>query len=432
MNDTRRSYRILLIAEAANPEWASVPLVGWSLYQALAKVAHVHLVTQVRNRDALVRTGLVEGKDFTSVDNEWLASPLYKLATVLRGGAQKGWTLNTAFQSIVYYSFEQTLWRKFRKRLVAHEFDLVHRVTPLSPTSQSIIAKRLAKINVPFILGPLNGGVPWPRHFGSVRQAEREWLSIIRQIYKLMPGYRPTRQNSAAIIVGSQYTKNDMPRWAHAKCIYIPENGVDLKRFSLPRNRSANFPLRGAFVGRLVPYKGADILVEAAAEFVKSGKLELHIIGEGPQRLLLEKLIDRLDIRGSVHLHGWVPHLEVQKQLRLCDFLALPSVREFGGGVVLEAMALGVAPIVADYAGPAELIDDKTGISIPFTNRQSLVDGLRQTIRDLLQQPTLLDALGAAGRTRIHEHFTWEAKAKQIAEVYDAVINHSMQLDSLG
>ena len=77
MNDTRRSYRILLIAEAANPKWG-VPL-GWSLYQALAKVAHVHLVTQVRNRDALVRTGLVEGKDFTSVDNEWLASPLYKL-----------------------------------------------------------------------------------------------------------------------------------------------------------------------------------------------------------------------------------------------------------------------------------------------------------------------------------------------------------------
>ena len=127
----RRLYRVLIIAEAANPEWASVPLEGWSLFRALAKAVDAHLVTQARNREAMVRAGMVEGRDFTSINNEHVASPLHKLAKVLRGGFQKGWTTNMALASLAYYSFERAVWRKFSARFTAHEFDLVHQITPL-------------------------------------------------------------------------------------------------------------------------------------------------------------------------------------------------------------------------------------------------------------------------------------------------------------
>lgn len=238
-------------------------------------------------------------------------------------------------------------------------------------------------------------------------------------------------RHSAAIIAGSKHTYGELPSWVKEKLVYIPENGVDISRFKESRDRKASIPLRVAFVGRLVPYKGADMLLEATCDFQKRGQVELHIIGDGPQRALLEAMVDRMGVRNSVQFHGWVPHAEVQTKLRVCDLMALPSIREFGGGVVLEAMALGLTPIVADYGGPAELVDDETGIRVPFHDKASLVEGMRRAIGDVIRCPKLLDGFGAAGRRKVLKKFTWDAKANQITAVYEAVLGGSKNLSRL-
>lgn len=97
------------------------------------------------------------------------------------------------------------------------------------------------------------------------RRQEKEWLSYIRWMYKLMPGYRSTRRHAAAFIIGSRDTWKQMPARYHDKCVYLPENAIAPERFSLQRTRQALRPLKAIFVGRLVPYKGADMLIEAAA-----------------------------------------------------------------------------------------------------------------------------------------------------------------------
>jgi glycosyltransferase involved in cell wall biosynthesis len=423
--------KVLILAETANPEWASVPLIGWSLSQAISKQVEAHIVTQIRNRNAFLRAGLVEGRDFTAIDNERVVSPLFSFAEKLRGGTNKGWTTSTAFSSLAYYSFEWEVWRHFQSRLAAREFDLVHRVTPVSPTSQSLIAKRLARLKIPFIIGPLNGGVPWPKNFTHRQKAEHDWLSDLRWIYKFMPSYSSTRQHASAIICGSHYTCSEMPDSTQFKRVYIPENGVDLNRFPTGRRRTPTPQLRAAFVGRLVPYKGVDLLFRAAVDFLKRNDLELHIIGDGPERPALEALAAKLTIDKNIIFHGWVAHVDVQHTLRACDFTVLPSIREFGGGVVIESMALGIPPIVADYGGPAELVDDSRGIRVAFTDETSLVEGLRTAIATFVRNPTMLQALGAAGQTFVKDKLVWEAKARQILTVYQAVLAGERDLSAL-
>jgi glycosyltransferase involved in cell wall biosynthesis len=431
IENTLSDINVLILAESANPEWASVPLIGWSLSRAISKQVNAHIVTQIRNRDAFVRAGLIEGQDFTAIDNEHVASPLFRLSEKLRGGNEKGWTTSTAFSSLAYYSFESAVWRQFRSRLLAREFDLVHRVTPVSPTSPSPIASRLARLKMPFIVGPLNGGVPWPANFRDRQLAERDWMSDFRWLYKWMPGYKSTRVYASALICGSRHTYKEMPTWTKGKCVYIPENGVDLSRFSSSDRRTPNIPLRGAFVGRLVPYKGVDMLLRSAVDFLKHNQLELHIIGDGPERESLEALVRKLEVGKNVVFHGWIKHVDVQLTLRDCDFTILPSIREFGGGVVIESMALGLPPIVADYGGPAELVNNSTGVRVPFVDEDSLVAGLKDAISTFVQFPEKLHEMGTAGQRFVKEKLTWDAKARQIRSLYAAVLSSEQDLSAL-
>jgi len=188
---------------------------------------------------------------------------------------------------------------------------------------------------------------------------------------------------------------------------------------------------QGCICRASVPYMGADIPLEAAFEFLKEGKLELHIIGDGPQKAALETMVDQMGVRGKVYFHGWVPHDEVHDRLRVCDFMALPSIREFGGGVAVEAMALGVTPIVADYAGPSELVDEKSGIRVGFHDKKSLIGGIKQAIGDMIRSPETLHKLGAAARKKVQEKLIWDAKANQIMAIYDAVFAGKKSLNFL-
>jgi glycosyltransferase involved in cell wall biosynthesis len=413
--------RVLVIAEAANPEWVSIPLEGWSHSEALRRVADVHLVTQIRNRDAIRRAGL-DDDCFTAVDTERLARPLCRLSQVLRGGGGKGWTIQTAIETFGYYYFEHLVWQAFGKPIAAGEFDIVHRIVPLSPTTPSLLAAKCAAAGVPFVMGPLNGGVPWPRAFDAARRREREWLSYIRAAHKLMPGYRRTRRNAAAIIIGSRDTWEQMPRRYHDKCVYIPENAVDPERFSRCRTRTASLPLRLVFVGRLVPYKGADMLLEAAAPLIRAGEAVVEIIGDGPQMGELKAFVDRAEIAGGVTFAGWVQHEKVQNHLIESDLFVFPSIREFGGAVVLEAMGVGLVPMVVDYGGPGELVTRNTGFAVPLGDRGSIVLALRRALMQLVDQPWLIDQRSEAARRRVLSQFTWDAKARQVIEVYEWVL----------
>jgi glycosyltransferase involved in cell wall biosynthesis len=314
------------------------------------------------------------------------------------------------------------LWKRFKAQIRRGDFDIVHRLTPLTPTTPSLLARKCRRAGVPFILGPLNGGLPWPKGFDGVRRAEKEWLSYVRSAYKLLPGYRSTREAAAAIIVGSEETLRQMPERYHDKCVYIPENAVDPARFAVVRTRRAVRPIKLVFVGRLVPYKGADMLLEAAAPLMRAGDVRVEIVGGGPQEAELRGMVEKCEIGEFTTLCGELPHQQVQSKLVDADLLCFPSIREFGGGVVLEAMAVGLAPMVVRYGGPAELATEETGFFIGLGSRQEIVAQLREKLSELVQHPEQIDSKSEPARQRVLNEFTWDAKAKKVLGVYQKVL----------
>lgn len=417
--------RPLIIAEAANPALTSAALVGWSCAKAIAAETDAHIVTEWRNRDDFLRAGLVEGRDFTAINNRKLQHLAWSLATKLSGKGTFSWSLYAVFSNLVYPFFERALWREFEPRLRAGEFDVVHRILPLSPTSASWIAPRLKKIGVPFIVGPLNGGVPWPKGFDELRRQERDAAGRLRALYRLTPGLRATQESASAILTASRTTLREMPAHLHERCVFIPENAIDPAKFPLHAReepREGNQPLRLSFVGRLVALKGIDMLIEAAAPLVRSGSVTIDIIGDGPDRERFREMLDREHLGDRVRMDGWIEHAKLGARLRESDLFVFPSIREFGGGVVLEAMALGIPPVVLDHGGPPELVPPGTGFVLPMQSRDEIVRNLRDLLITLSVDRSVLAEIGRCAQEHVREFYSWEAKGRQIHEVYRWVL----------
>lgn len=347
-----------------------------------------------------------------------------------RGGG--GWTTNTAILALSYYYFERLVWKRFGPLVRDGQFDIVHRVTPLSPAIPSIIAKRCRQAGVPFVLGPLNGGLPWPREFTDARRRDREWLSYVRTAYRLLPGYRSTRRDASAILIGSGYTWSEMPEKWHSKSIYLPENGTELQGEREHVEHSGHGPLRIVFVGRLVALKGVDMLIEAAAPLIRSGVATLTIVGDGPELSALKQATVSLQIESGVHFAGWVDNARVHQILAEHDLLGFPSIKEFGGGVVLESMAAGVVPLVVAYGGPSELVTPDCGYLVQLGQREQIVKDLREVLELVARDPARLRQKAIAAKQRVREYFTWSSKVSQVLEVYRWVLGEHRQKPHFG
>ena len=147
--------RVLMLAENANPLTPSLPIVAYKAIVALSEYAEVTVATHIRNKPSVDEAGYGKA-EVEYFDNEYIASTMWRLGNFLRGGDDVGWTTSIAMNYLPYIVFEYQVWKFYADKLRSGGFDIVQRITPMSPTLPSPIAKWSP---VPFVLGPLNGAV---------------------------------------------------------------------------------------------------------------------------------------------------------------------------------------------------------------------------------------------------------------------------------
>ncbi|MFZ0885307.1 MAG: glycosyltransferase [Candidatus Acidiferrales bacterium] len=321
----------------------------------------------------------------------------------------------------LYLAFERRAWHQLRHRIFGGEFDVVLRIYPMNAVFPSPFAFFLRKGPIPFVIGPLNGGLPYVQGF-SQAENQKQWISGFRKLYRFMPFSRSTYSNAAAIIAASSQTYAELSAYRD-KLFFVPENGVGPSLFSdEPRSPQPGAKVELIFVGGLIPCKGCDLALRAAAPLLRNGLAHFSVVGDGPERGRLEQLARTLEIEKAVSFCGWVSHPEVLKRLRSADVLAFPSVRDFGAGVVFEALATGAVPVVADFGGPGDIVQPEVGFKVPLTNESDFVAQMEKILTELAANRDLLERLRAQGMTYARECLTWDAKAQSTTRVLDWVL----------
>jgi glycosyltransferase involved in cell wall biosynthesis len=263
--------------------------------------------------------------------------------------------------------------------------------------------------------------LPWPKGF-SQADRQKTWIDNLRNLYRFLPFARSTYRRAAAIIAGSSQTYAEFSAYRE-KLFFVPENGLSDSLCSSAVQRPANDgKLELIFVGGLVPYKACDMALRAAAPFLRSNVAHFTVVGDGPERSRLVQLAKSLGIEEAVSFCGMLSHAEAMQRLRSADVLVFPSVREFGGGVVFEALAVGAVPLVADFGGPGDTVHQGVGRKVALTNESDVVTQIESVLAEFVHDRNLLNRLREQGMAYARESLTWEAKARIVTRILEWVL----------
>lgn len=322
----------------------------------------------------------------------------------------------------VSHLLTQLLQRRIVKQLVKEKLiDVVHEPIPVSPRQPSA----MFGVGAPVVIGPMNGDMDYPPAYAHLEgRGQRIAMRAARRAANLMNRLIPGKRRAALLLVANARTRAALPASvSRVPVVELVENGVDLSRFCVQTraHRRDGDAVRFAFVGRLVDWKAVDVLLEAFARIEQPDSLVLEIFGDGEDRPALERQCHALGVSERVRFHGFVPQSEVAKRLPEMDALVLPSLRECGGAVVLEAMALGLPVIATRWGGPADYLDESCGILVEPGPRAEFARDLGSAMTALATDAVRRQALGAAGRRKVIELYDWERKVDRMLELYGEV-----------
>lgn len=191
------------------------------------------------------------------------------------------------------------------------------------------------------------------------------------------------------VIVPSSYLKNIVANWGISK----KKIQVIYNSFEAPENLAEKIVLRELMqlkgqviisAGRLVPWKGFDLLIDIMPELRRSvPEIKLFIVGSGPEEGHLRKHIQDAGLESNVTLVGVLPHDTLLRYLKASDIFVLNTFYEGFSHLILEALSLGVPIVTTRVGGNPEIIEHKkNGLLYEYNSKKDLTKNILLLFRD--------------------------------------------------
>ena len=384
-------------------------ILGWNLVEQIARFHEVWVLTYAGDRSSIEQ--ILKGNPTPNVHFRYVGLPRW-LGPLLKiqGGHQ-----------IYYYLWQvRSFWaaRRLHKDL---KFNLFHHITYANDWMASFIG---ALLPIPYIRGPGGGAHRTPTSLqkeytfgGRVWEKVR---SIGQWLFRHDPIFLIGQNRASAILLCNRDSVVSLPkRWKH-KVHLFPVSGVSTHDLSFSAAATAD---RSQFhvlsAGSLIRVKGFALAIRAFSEFsCNHPESRLSIVGSGPEDLRLRHLVRETGVAGKVELAGAKPRDQLLHQMAACDVFLFPSLRDGGGTVVIEAMAVGKPVVCLDIGGPGMHITDECGIKITPSSPEATVHELAQALERLYLDHELRSRLGEAARERAEQNYHWVKLGDRLNEIY--------------
>lgn len=209
----------------------------------------------------------------------------------------------------------------------------------------------------------------------------------------------------------------------------VPSDRIDVVPIGTDTELFAPDPAVARIPGKVVTTASADVplkgllpLIEAIAKVRTEQPVELVVVGSTKAGGPVAEAIDRYGVADAVRFTGRVSDTELVHHLRSAELVVVPSLFEGFSLPLVEAMSCGT-PVVATTGGALPEVAGDAALLVAPGDAQALAAAITRALSDA----PLRARLGAAGRSRVVDHFTWSAAARRTADIYRTALNRAVR-----
>jgi len=220
----------------------------------------------------------------------------------------------------------------------------------------------------------------------------------------------------SAIHTVSDATKLDLIKFGAKKPIYVIPNAIF---FDEPKTYDVN-PLQFIFIGRLIHYKNVEVVIKAVGILKKKyPTITLIIVGSGPFRENLERLVSDLNLHDNIKFKGQLKQEEKNEWLKSSLSIVFPSLLEGFGLVILEAFEFKKPVLVANISPLSDIVDHgKTGFVISPQDEKEWAKSMEMIIKE----PEKAVKMGESGRKVLEEKYDPKSMCQKVMNMYEDLI----------
>lgn len=362
---------VLISAFACDPTKGSEPGNGWKWAEGVARRGYtVHLITTSRSKNEIEsrRNSLLfkENINVHYVDHsKFWAKAYYK---------------NIVLMYLAYFLWQIKIYKYTKRNIEIKDLALIHHVT----WGSLKIGSFMYNLKKPMLFGPVGGGQLTPLKFRKYLANDfyKELMRnrIGRLIFRINPLSINTLKYSQVLVTNEDTFKLIKDYCAKPpKLIFdasIPDWPKELKFF-----KARDF-INLLWVGKMHPFKGLRLIIEALKimETESLNKIRLVIVGDGPDRNEIEKLVNLYKLNENVVFIGNVSHKEIIYYYKQSDVFVYTSLRDSFPGQILEAQLSGLPVITLNLHGQSLMVSEENGIKCSIINPEMTIKEIKNAI----------------------------------------------------